>query len=133
MNKMKIIITITLILIFSFTLSAHKEKILKYDEKMIHGLPKNYHPVSYDKKSKILIIGKHKIETKEVFEKYIKTKEYKIEFSGSWYHDTTQFPAYLTLRITPENKIHHINFVYDLETGKLIKPKTEKSITNGSN
>lgn len=113
----------------NFTASAHKDRIFAYDGKIITGLPKKYQPTSFDQKSKILIIGKQKIDTSIIFTKLLKTEEYTIQFTGSWYHDTSVMPPYITLNITPKGKLHAIRFIYNLDNGKLIKPNIEKIIT----
>ena len=90
--------------------------LLQKDGSLV-GLPKHYGPAHFDTASFTLTIGNKKITIPDCIKGHFKHyQNHAITFASSWYHDTTNFPAYMHLDITTKEEPHGYQLFFDLDT-----------------
>jgi len=108
---------------FSF---AHKDTgiELQYNGTLI-GLPNIYEPSSFDLESFTIEIAGKKLTIPECVRRHIGINElnYSIDFTASWYHNSTTLPPYMNIIVTPGKGDFYYYLILNLDTLGLIGAK----------
>ena len=68
-------------------------------------IPKEYQPLRYDEKRKLIRIGDHEMELPSFLKSLFTDHQHaKVSFSASWYHDLEELPPYLLVKIEPRDR-----------------------------
>ena len=118
MVKARSIGLLMLLLAFStLPASAHVDVILPLEGGAIPGLPDAFQPARLDLTEAWLQLGATRLEFPPCVAKYLSNERpLTLELTGSWYHDTTTLPPYLSLNLTPKGRAHTFRLLFDMES-----------------
>ncbi len=95
---------------------AHADMIIQLRGNKLVGLPARYSPAEFDTKSLRLTIGKRSKELSPWL-KGLFQLPHNLEFSASWYHETSAtLPYYLLITISPKHKDFRHGILVALDT-----------------
>ncbi|MBB1282515.1 hypothetical protein [Pseudoalteromonas sp. SR41-1] len=123
---MRLFSTIILIIFSGYSL-AHKNTGLEIQsDGALFGLPKAYEPSSFDLKTFTVEVAGKKLSIPECVKHKIgvsKKGDYALDFSASWYHNSTTLPPYIKINVIPTNGKFEYHMLFNLDNLELISAK----------
>ena len=128
--SMRLFPTIFLIIFSCYSL-AHKNTglIIKEDGTLV-GLPQAYEPTSFDLKTFTVEVAGKTLSIPECVKHKVGVNgkgDYSLDFSASWYHNSTTLPPYIKVNVIPTNGKFEYHMLFNLDNLELIgAKKTDK-------
>lgn len=113
------------LIVFSLHAYAHEDTIIRVLEGgVLEGLPEQYSPAKIDLNNKVISIGKTKFYMPPCVFKYFNDHDdYRLEVTGSWYHQRSILPPYISFNIFPKEKYFAYSLLFGLDDLRVIEFK----------